>query len=319
MENQPLVSIITPSFNQAAYIQATMDSVLSQSYLNIEYLIIDGGSTDGTVEILKNCRDPRLKWVSEKDHGQTDAINKGLRWSQGEIIAYLNSDDLFLPGAISVSVDAFEQNPDADLVYGDCILIDSKGEQIGDVGYGKPFDLLRVLSGRVSMPQQTMFWRKRATDKIGLFDDKLHYVMDVDYWLRMVAVGLKPLYVSGVRGGYRLHNDSKTISQVEGFWKDWDKMIEKFFSLPNLSSEITQIQPKIKKTYWWLYTLRSPWVHGYRAELRPMLKQVIRGSVPLTHRILAALMYIDTYLHTSFGDTLLNLTRRGKSIAKLRP
>ena len=312
---QPLVSIITPSFNQAAFIQATMDSVLSQDYPHIEYIVVDGGSTDGTVDILKACDDPRLTWVSEPDRGQSDAINKGLQKAQGDILAYLNSDDLYLPGAISVTVNAFNENPDVDLVYGDCIYIDKNGVQIG-AARGEAFDLQQIVTGRVFMPQQSAFWRKRVTEAIGMFDESLHYTMDVDYWLRLFADGFKPAYFPGERGAYRLHGDSKTVSQMSGFWRDWDTMIDKFFHLPALSQEMAQMRTNIKQNYLWMYTLYAPWKQGYRIELRPYLKQIITGAVPLRHRFLAIAMIVDTYLQTSFADAILQRFERRREMTR---
>lgn len=319
--SQPLVSIITPSFNQAAYIQATIDSVLTQDYPALEYLILDGGSTDGTVEILQRVRDPRLKWASERDRGQSDAINKGLKQVTGEFIAYLNSDDLLLPGAVKATMDAFQQHPSSSLIFGDCIHIDRQGAQIGRELYSAPFDIEQVLRGRVFIPQQTMFWRRQVTDRIGLFDESLHYLMDVDYWLRAAAAGFELRYAPGVRAGYRLHDDSKTVSRVEDFWRDWDKMIEKFFALPYLPLEMARLRPVTRTTYWWMYTLRGAWLQGARAELRPLLRRIMRGPVPFSHRLLAGLMIVDTYFHTSLSDGALDQLRRAKNSANalLRP
>jgi glycosyltransferase involved in cell wall biosynthesis len=311
--SQPLVSIITPSFNQAAYIQATIDSVLMQNYPTLEYLIIDGGSTDGTVEILRNCHDPRLKWVSEPDCGQSDAINKGLKWATGEVIAYINSDDLLLPGAVSVTMDAFQRYPDAALVYGDCIHIDGQGAQIGGEHFGEAFDLEQVLMGRVFIPQQTVFWRRQVTERIGLFDESLHYLMDVDYWLRSAAAGFELMYVPGIRAGYRLHDDSKTVSRIEYFWRDWDTMIAKFFALANLPPEMARLRAATRKTYWWMYTLRGAWLQGARAELRPLLRRIMLGPVPFSHRLLANLMLLDTYLGTSLSDRAVELLQRTRA------
>ncbi|MCC6804246.1 MAG: glycosyltransferase [Anaerolineae bacterium] len=316
---EPLVSIITPSFNQAWYIQATIDSVLTQDYPALEYLIVDGGSTDGTVDILRQCTDPRMKWVSEPDRGQSDAINKGLKWATGEFIAYINSDDLLLPGAVSATLEEFRQHPDYALVYGDCIHIRSDGSQIAENYYGaEAFDLEQVLMGRVFIPQQTVFWRRTVTESIGAFDETLHYLMDVDYWLRAVAAGFRLLYVPGIRAAYRLHDSSKTVSQVEHFWSDWDAMIDKFFALPNLPPEIARLKPITRKTYWRMYTLRAAWLQGGRAELRPLLGRLIGGAVPNSHRVLASLMLLDTYLHTSLSDRALEQLQRAKSSANAR-
>src|SRR5262245_56312998 len=152
----PLVSIITPSFNQARYIEATIQSVLSQDYPNIEYLIIDGGSTDGTVEIIKKHEGRLAWWVSEQDKGQTDAINKGFARAGGQILAWLNSDDTYEPGAISKAVRYLVDHPEMGMVYGDCNFINEEGHMIGKFGSAQTdYRLLR--QGYVHIPQQTMF------------------------------------------------------------------------------------------------------------------------------------------------------------------
>ncbi len=125
----PRVSIVTPSFNQAAFLEETIQSVLSQDYPNLEYIIIDGGSTDGSVEIIKKYADKLAYWVSEKDTGQADAINKGLIRVTGEIVAWLNSDDIYLPGTIRAAVEALQAHPDCGLVYGDVLSVDAKGSR----------------------------------------------------------------------------------------------------------------------------------------------------------------------------------------------
>lgn len=311
----PLVSIITPSFNQGSFIQLTIESVLSQEYPNLEYIVIDGASTDNTLEVLQGIDDNRLKWVSEPDSGQSNALNKGLKTARGEILAYLNSDDLLLPGAIEFTVNAFQQNADIDLIYGDCIYIDGDGKTIGKT-FGEPFDLEQALRGRIHVPQQTAFWRRRVTDKIGLFDESLHYLMDVDYWFRLDASGFETLYLPGIRGGYRLHHSSKTVAQVEGFWREWEQLIDKYFGVVYPSADATEAEIQSLKSYLHMYTLYAPWSQGYRSELRPLIRSILSDNVPFRHRVLAVLMYADTYLNTSFANLLLNARRKSKEYEK---
>lgn len=211
----PKISIVTPSFNQAKYIKFTIDSVLSQNYPNLEYLVIDGGSTDGTVKILQSYG-KQLRWISEKDQGQADAINKGLRLAKGEILAYLNSDDIYLPGALK-RVGEYYAKTQADWITGDCLTIDEKGRESKSnwliSGY-KRFLLslyspttLRIADSM--LPQPSTFWSRKAYKKIGEFNPQYHYVMDYDYWLRM-ACYYRPHDLKTALSGFRFQQDSKS-------------------------------------------------------------------------------------------------------------
>lgn len=211
----PKISIVTPSYNQAQFIGATIDSVLSQNYENLEYRVIDGGSTDGTVEILKSYG-KRLSWVSEKDEGQTDAINKGLRACSGEVMAYLNSDDIYLPGTLR-RVGEYYAQTHADWITGDCLTIDEFGNESKAntlISLYKRFLMalyspttLRIADSM--LPQPSTFWSRRAWDKVGEFNEKYHYVMDYDYWLRMSKY-YKPHDLKAPLSGFRFQQDSKS-------------------------------------------------------------------------------------------------------------
>src|SRR5512141_1228507 len=158
MIEHSLVSIITPSFNQAPYIEATIQSVLGQDYPRIEYIIIDGGSTDGTVDVIRKYESRLANWVSEKDKGQTDAINKGFARAKGDILAWLNSDDTYEPGAIRAAVQYLQAHPETGLVYGDCNFINVSGQVIGRFPAAQT-DYARLRQGYVHIPQQAAFWR----------------------------------------------------------------------------------------------------------------------------------------------------------------
>ncbi|MBP9669857.1 glycosyltransferase [Candidatus Woesebacteria bacterium] len=211
----PLISIVTPSFNQAQFIRATINSVLSQDYPNLEYFVVDGGSTDGTVEILKSYG-KKLNWVSEKDHGQTDAINKGLRKCKGEVMAYLNSDDIYLPGTLK-RVGEYYSRTGADWITGDCLTIDEDGKPShanGIISLYKRFLMLLYspLTLRIAdsmLPQPSTFWSRKAWEKVGEFNEKYHYVMDYDYWLRM-SKWYKPHDLKVPLSGFRFQQDSKS-------------------------------------------------------------------------------------------------------------
>ena len=182
----PLVSIITPSYNQAIYLEDTIQSVLIQNYPNLEYIIIDGGSTDGSVEIIKNYADKYsfIKWITEKDQGQSDGINKGFKIAKGDIVAWLNSDDTYCNGAIYNSVKYLVEHPDVILVYGNANLIDQNNRILEQFPYAEEFSLDRLINHNLFIMQPTAFWRKELFDVIGYLDVDLKYTMDWDFWIR---------------------------------------------------------------------------------------------------------------------------------------
>jgi glycosyltransferase involved in cell wall biosynthesis len=197
----PLVTIVTPSLNQARFIEETIQSVLSQDYPNLEYIVIDGGSTDGTLGILKKYEN-RLRWISEKDSGQSQAINKGFKMAQGEIVAWLNSDDTYLPGAIAKAVDYLVKNPKTMMVYGEGYLIDENGRSKGRFPATEPFNLWRLIYYEDYILQQSVFIRKCILEKPGCLDEGLHYGMDWDLWIRIgkcAPIGYIPDYMANLR------------------------------------------------------------------------------------------------------------------------
>jgi glycosyltransferase involved in cell wall biosynthesis len=209
LNSGPLVSIVTPSFNQGRFLRRTIESVLSQNYARIEYQVVDGGSTDDSLEVLRSFGD-RFTWVSEPDRGQTHAINKGMVRVSGEILAYLNSDDVLLPGAIRRVVTYFRDHPNCDAVYGDADHIDENDAFIDRYPTAEySFDRL-VENCMVCQP--AMFWRRRVADRVGPFDEQLNYTMDYDYWFRMARAGANIHYLPEKLACSRLHEGAKTLS-----------------------------------------------------------------------------------------------------------
>jgi glycosyltransferase involved in cell wall biosynthesis len=204
----PLVSIVTPSYNHGLYIEATIQSVLQQDYANLEYIVIDGGSQDDTVQILERYAD-RLCWISEPDRGQADAINKGFRMARGEILAWLNSDDTYLPGAVRQAVEYFQKHPDTSMVYGEGQHVDAAG-QIIEPYTTEPFDYQR-LSERCFICQPTVFFRAHVFRDIGPLDTTLHYCLDYEYWMR-IAKRFRIGHLDASLATSRLHMDTKTLS-----------------------------------------------------------------------------------------------------------
>jgi glycosyltransferase involved in cell wall biosynthesis len=298
-----LVSIVTPSYNQKAYVQATIDSVLQQSYSHLESIVMDGGSSDGTVEVLQGNRDPRLVWYSEPDRGQAHAINKGMQLSQGDVLSYLNSDDLLHPNAIQTAVDYLERNPDVDMVYGDCNFIDADGK-ILRVVRAAPFRLVDAIRGAQRLVQPGTFWRRTVYEKVGNFDESLHYVMDFDYWIRAALLDCKIAYIPKTLASFRLHSQSKTVSQQQRFLDDWHTILGK---LPVISAELNDAKQKAL-TYLQWRKVKLVWERD-RIQARDDLWAFIRSG-GTTRRVLAATMLLDSYVNTQVTITLAKVFKQ---------
>jgi len=215
VSNLPSISIVTPSLNQGSFIEETILSVLSQQYPRLEYIVADGGSTDNTLAVLKKYSE-ELQWYSKKDNGQTEAINNGLRMAAGEIVAYLNADDILLPGSLLLVAEMFAEQKNIQWLTGRCRIIDENGKDIRSVIalyknlllYSRSYQGLLV-TNYISQP--ATFWRRNLLERCGLLDESLHYVMDYEYWLR--AWGIAPPFVLHKDlAGFRIQSNSKTTS-----------------------------------------------------------------------------------------------------------
>jgi glycosyltransferase involved in cell wall biosynthesis len=202
----PKISIVTPSYNQGKFIERTIKSVLDQKYPSLEYIVMDGGSTDDTVSILKKYG-KQITWVSEKDNGQAHAINKGLKIATGDILAYLNSDDTYQPGSLKRVGDFFDVHSHAYFVYGHGRLIDSKDREVGFYN-DSPTDSARLFE-QCNISQPTCFWRREVLETVGYFDETYQFTMDYDYWVR-VARTYHLYYIRDVLANTRIHPDAKT-------------------------------------------------------------------------------------------------------------
>jgi glycosyltransferase involved in cell wall biosynthesis len=219
MTNTPLISIITPSFNQVKFLRQTIESVLSQDYPNLEYIIIDGNSTDGSQEIIREYAEKLAYWESIPDRGQTEAINKGFAKANGKYLAWLNSDDVYQPGALSEAVGYLEKNPDVGMVYGDCTYIDAEGRTIGRFPAAQT-DYKRLRRGYVHIPQQASFFRRDLWQKVGPLDPSFYFAMDYDLWVRLAKEAHLDYLPGHLWASFRLHGDAKTITADAHCWPE---------------------------------------------------------------------------------------------------
>ncbi|MGK2907695.1 MAG: glycosyltransferase family 2 protein [Desulfuromonadales bacterium] len=204
----PMVSLVTPSYNAAPYLRAAIDSVLSQDYPNIEYLVMDGGSTDGTLELLKGYG-TQLRWVSAKDAGQSDALARGFEQLNGTILGWLNADDLLKPGAVRTAVDAFLANPAAALIYGNADFVDVNGRTLGPCTVVEPHSLHRLVHYGDYIIQPAAFFSSKAYKAVGGLNKTLNWAMDWDLWIRL-AQRYDVVYIETSLASYRWLGSNKT-------------------------------------------------------------------------------------------------------------
>ena len=203
------ISIVTPSYNQGRFLEATIRSVLEQNYPSLEYIVIDGGSTDGSVDIIRRYA-PRLAyWVSEPDQGQADAIAKGFRRATGEILAYLNSDDTYLPGTVAQIAAAFQRNQDSDLIYGDVWIVDERDRMIGERRLTRLDDIDFLGQGNC-LAQPATFWTRRIYDQVGGIDSTLYFQLDLDFYIRVARAG-RMQYLRRHLANVRMHPEGKMV------------------------------------------------------------------------------------------------------------
>jgi glycosyltransferase involved in cell wall biosynthesis len=284
------VSIVTPSYNQGQFIERTLQSVASQTGAEIEHVVFDGGSTDNTVEVLKNFSPP-VRWVSKKDKGQTDAVNQGIRATDGEIIGWLNSDDIYYPGAVARVVEYFARHPEIDVVYGmaDHIDLDDKAFESYPA---EPWDFER-LQETCFICQPALFFRRRVVEQHGLLDESLNYCMDYEFWLRLGKAGARFGYLEEKLADSRLYADNKTLGARVKVHKEINDMFKKKFGkvpdrwLLNYAHALVESKTDREKSPRWfiikliISTFAAAWYWNRKisAEMKTRLIQFGRGGL----------------------------------------
>lgn len=239
----PFVSVITPSFNQAAYLEQTIRSVLGQDYPNLEYIVIDGGSTDGSREILERFAPDLAYWVSEPDRGQSDAINKGLQKARGDVVAWLNSDDVYLPRAIAEAVAALMPVPDVGMVYSSCLEIDSDGRITGK-SRARQYDLADLLAFNI-IPQPTVFMKREVLDRVGSLNPNLHFLFDHELWIRaasLTRLRFAPHYWAAAR----IHSESKNWTRWRDFVAEAENLAQPLRGLRAVDDAMTRNPARVR-------------------------------------------------------------------------
>jgi len=238
-----LVSIITPSFNQSAYLEQTMLSVLNQDYQRIEYIVIDGASTDGSVDIIRKYKGKLAYWVSEKDNGQADAINKGFARATGDVVAWLNSDDTYLPGTVRAAVKVFDENPDVVLVYGNMLAVDEHGKTFNTLNY-RQLTLEDLLCFQI-IGQPAVFIRHSALRAVGKLDASFHFMLDHHLWIRLAQQG-RILHVNQTWAAARYHPEAKNRAKAAEFGRDAFRILDAGTRDENLSPVLAKVNRRAR-------------------------------------------------------------------------
>lgn len=268
----PWVSIVTPSYNAATFIRETIESVRDQDYSAIEHIVMDGGSTDGTVAILTEY--PHLIWVSERDRGQSHALNKGFLRARGEIIGWLNADDVYTSGAVRTAVALLREHPEAMGVYSDCPYVDADNRQLF-VFKAREFDMRALLLDDY-IQQPTVFFRRKVIEEVGLLNENLHYVMDWEYWLRISARHQMKYIPGPALAKFRLCSGTKSNDKAPDFDLEYMQVLASLFR----TSPYRDLSP------WWRWRAqRKAWSRHYMtrtfAARREHNRRAVRQALPL--------------------------------------
>lgn len=308
----PLVTIVTPSYNQARFLEATLRSVLEQDYPSIEYLVIDGDSTDGSVDILHRYADRLSWWVSEKDSGQSEAINKGLKRARGEFIGWLNSDDVYLPGAVSAAVAAFQAHPEAGVVYGDALAIDAAGKEF-NLMRARQYSLPDLMAFNI-ICQPAAFMRRSVLEQVNFLNPAYHLLMDNLLWMEMAR--LAPLvHVPQTWAAARYHDQAKNRTRGAAYGREAHVLINDLAARPDFAPILRQNEKRIRAGVerfdaFYLTDAGQPW-QALNAYARALWLHPPTALADWKHILLAGLSLVGLGRARSLYDSIR--TRRLKS------
>lgn len=302
----PRVSIVTPSYNQGQFIEETIRSVLLQGYSNLEYIVIDGGSTDGSVEIIRRYAERLAYWVSEPDRGQSDAINKGFFRASGKILAWLNSDDLYLPGAITRAVEYLEEHPRAGIVYGAYKVIEGDGCAVEDCSVPPEYSFATLL--RYHFPQPTMFFRREVIERVGPLQVDLQYSMDWDLMLRAAMNGVNIERIPGPPlAAIRVWEGAKTTNRFErGLEEDLRVLDQLLLQQPR--GDAVALNLALAKAHACLW---PAYEYYRRGEMRSARRLLSRARA-LHGGIVTRWDFVGLYARTLLGQRSSRIMRSGK-------
>lgn len=248
----PKISIVTPSYNQAAFLERTILSVLNQNYPNLEYIIIDGGSQDGSVEIIKKYEKYLSYWVSEPDNGQANALNKGFRIASGELVGWQNSDDIFLPSSFINVANAYLKNKKFDLFFGNILFLNEFDEVINDLRF-VPFNYYSLLYEGTVLSNQAAFWKRELFEKYGFFNERYQFCMDYEFWVR-IGKDSKFYFIHKHLGGFRLHQTSKTTTIAESGLQEHYSILEDMgIEHSSMQSRLIRLYYLFRRTLYYLF------------------------------------------------------------------
>lgn len=269
LDNHPSISVVMPSFNQAPFLEGAIESVLAQSLPALELIIMDGGSSDGSVDIIRKYEENTTFWRSRPDEGQSSAINEGINWATGDIVCWLNSDDRFTDNALHTVCRFFRERPELDIICGAASAVSPDGKELY-VKNVPDLQLDRMLEWRTYLPQPSCFFRRDAFLFVGGVDESLHFQMDYDLWLKFAKAEMSFLSVPDVLSNYTVHPSAKTSDPANSLaaYREYVKVICRHADLPRVFRELKKNMPNVLKDWGTINSSIRIWLIALNSLLR---------------------------------------------------